>query len=384
LGTAYETTPSAVAQTISNWINAPNADVIGGWIIGNEVETRSPAQDVFNFVERAAQAARQLPNFGNRIIGVAVAELGNNNAGLVTSLCPSVDVLVVNTYSSAGSIYTRLAASGFNGYFALGEYGLRGQWDAPRSPWGTPLEQSSTEKGAAAASAFLDTVVSGAPPPLPYRPSATGPKCIGSYLFFGGTKNEGSPLWYSIYDSAGEAVSDRIATESRLWRALGGAMAQPTAASNWPAMQQQVKTTMAGLRDPVALGALQETDGFPHVISIQAVSPANGALLYASPVVNVGNGFNARLVFSSRASSPAGATVTYTVMRESDMGLDQWTFTTPQPIWRQGPVPAGNQVGVAINEPGSYRLFAYVRKPNASPTGGLQGYASASMAFRVV
>jgi hypothetical protein len=66
------------------------------------------------------------------------------------------------------------------------EFGPRGHWEVPKTPWKLPIEDSSTEKA--------DLYLKG------YRQAiAAQPACLGSYVFLWGQKQEKTHTWYGMF-----------------------------------------------------------------------------------------------------------------------------------------------------------------------------------------
>lgn len=239
---------------------------IACWIVGNEVELRSRSEaDAWEFIRRAALAVREADP-AQRPVATAIADVGVSKARDLQRVMgmgqpgrrPTLDLLLINSYGAAGTLPERLAAQGYFGAYAVGEFAGVGHWEAPAQPvplQGSgaagvnvtvqcPVEPSSAEKaatavlsvsgnlGAAAPAACYMAQFAGAPSPVAAGRTAPSPAlaaataaaasagvelqrvlegahslgrgynaravCVGSFAFYGGCKREVSSTWYSL------------------------------------------------------------------------------------------------------------------------------------------------------------------------------------------
>ena len=118
-----------------------------------------------------------------------LAEAGNGKVRKIKEQAPSIDVLGVNTYGDAALTLTdRVRTDGWDGPIVVTELGAIGQWQAATTPWGAPVEPSSTEKAARLAR-YL---------------AALRPGTAGQILFMWGQKQEVTPTWHGLLLEGGE------------------------------------------------------------------------------------------------------------------------------------------------------------------------------------
>lgn len=158
------------------------------WGIGNEVEAEiSDTSLVWPAIEEAARLVKSLDPDHPTV--AVLAEAGSGKVRKIKTQAPSIDVLGVNTYGDAAlSLTDRIRAGGWDGPILVTELGAVGQWQAPATPWGAPIEPSSTEK-AARLERYL---------------SALGRDTAGQVLFFWGQKQEVTPTWHGLLLASGE------------------------------------------------------------------------------------------------------------------------------------------------------------------------------------
>lgn len=158
------------------------------WGIGNEVEAElADTSLVWPAIEEAARLVRSLdPRHPTLAV---VGELGRDHAAKVKALCPTIDVLGVNSYGDGlPSVPARARDQGWTGPLLVTEMGALGQWQAGKTPWGAALEPTSTDK-AARIRRYL---------------AALGPETAGQLLFLWGHKQEVTPTWHSLLLPTGE------------------------------------------------------------------------------------------------------------------------------------------------------------------------------------
>ncbi|MBC8101569.1 MAG: glycosyl hydrolase family 2, partial [Cytophagales bacterium] len=137
-----------------------------------------------------------------------IAEIGDGGikAKKVAKLCPSIDILGVNSYGGLASLPTRLRVADWNKPYMVTEFGTNGTWEVGKTAWGAPLEPSSTEKGREYAARYASGIAS------------QKEWCVGSYVFLWGEKVEGTPTWFGMFlPGTGEKLGtvDAMATA---WR----------------------------------------------------------------------------------------------------------------------------------------------------------------------
>jgi len=92
-----------------------------------------------------------------------------------------------------------VARVGWKRPYVITEYGPMGHWQVPKTPWGNPKEQSSTEK----AQTYMAA----------YRHAVEGrPNCLGSYVFHWEWHQEKTHTWYGMFlrDGSRTAAIDVI------------------------------------------------------------------------------------------------------------------------------------------------------------------------------
>ncbi|MEJ2297299.1 MAG: hypothetical protein P8X94_02085 [Woeseiaceae bacterium] len=230
------------------------------------------------------------------------AEIGGGRIESLHKRSPAIDIHGINAYGGAASLAERMREGGATKPFVITEFGPVGPWEAGTSEWGAPYEQTSTEKAGFYRRTYEQAVL------------GSHGQALGSYAFLWGNKMEGTATWFGMLldDGARLGIVD-VMTE--LWTGEPPANRAPEV-------------------EPIAIDATPALDP--------------GATLAASIRVTDRDGDELRVRWALRAESGDYAT-----------GGD---FRQALPDI-EGAVVASDDGEATIRmpeEPGPYRLFAYV------------------------
>ncbi len=172
------------------------------WGIGNETEIGAEDPErVFRAIEEAAALVKSIdPDHPTMTV---VAEIGGGKAAMVERLCPSIDILGINSYGGLPSLRERLEAQGVDTPYVIAEFGPLGHWETGSTPWGAPYEQTSTEKAAFLREGYVNSILD-------------QPDCLGGYAFLWGHKQERTATWYGMFLDTGEKT-ESIDVLHELW-----------------------------------------------------------------------------------------------------------------------------------------------------------------------
>lgn len=164
------------------------------WGIGNEMESFGDGGDpnVWNAVEAIAKEAKRIdPNHPTMVV---TADIGGKRIEALNKYCPDIDILGVNSYGGAASVFTRYKGLGGTKPYVLTEFGPLGPWEVGKTAWGAPIEATSTQKGATYREAYQKAVL-----------DAKG-LCLGAYAFVWGDKMESTATWFGMLLPTGERL----------------------------------------------------------------------------------------------------------------------------------------------------------------------------------
>ncbi len=153
------------------------------WALGNEME--GPAGEnpaIWNHIEALASLVKRLdPSHPTLTV---IAEIGGRKIEALHKLCPSLDIVGINSYGGIQSLPQRYRKAGGTKPYIVTEYGPPGTWEVHKNAFGAIPEMTSTQKAAWYGKAF--------------RALHADPLCLGSYAFTWGHKQEGTKTWFGM------------------------------------------------------------------------------------------------------------------------------------------------------------------------------------------
>ena len=188
-----------IRKTILKYKNHP---ALLMWCVGNEWAQDANTFEVFDEVNRIAAMVHQLDP--NHPTTTAISPDSGRSIWLVRERCPEIDVLSVNAYGVMPMLQQFLREGGWKKPYLISEFGAKGYWEVPLTPWRTPIEPTSQQKCDFVRQTYQTYIGS--------RP----PNCLGSYLFYWGVKQEETHTWFSFFDDAGRE-SPLVGLMQELW-----------------------------------------------------------------------------------------------------------------------------------------------------------------------
>lgn len=196
------------------------------WGLGNESEGDGRNAAYWRQLDELARMAKSEdpahPTF------TAVAGLNEAKAQGLNEHAPHLDLVGINTYGGMFSLRTHLEKIGWTRPWVVTEYGPQGFWESPRTPWGAPLEQTSAQKAEMLGKAYAQTI-------------APGGKCLGSYAFLWGQKQEATATWFGLFTATGESTPSADVLQE-IWSGAAPANCAPTLAG---LVSEAAKATLA-------------------------------------------------------------------------------------------------------------------------------------------
>ncbi|MEM9347207.1 MAG: glycoside hydrolase family 2 TIM barrel-domain containing protein [Planctomycetota bacterium] len=172
-----------VRQAVETYKDHP---AVLAWGVGNEMEGYDAGDNaaIWSHVEAVAAMIKRLdPHHPTMTV---IAEIGGRKLDSIHRLCPSIDIVGINTYAGAASIPERYAKSEITKPYIVAEFGPAGTWEVGANAFGAPVELTSTEKAPVYARVY-DALKS------------DKHICLGSYAFLWGSKVEATTTWFGMY-----------------------------------------------------------------------------------------------------------------------------------------------------------------------------------------
>lgn len=174
------------------------------WGVGNEAEGTGEDENFWRALnDIAAMIKQEDPNHPTVTV---LAEIGGPKIAMIRKLCPAIDILGVNSYKGLQTLPERLLKAGWNKPYIMTEYGPPGPWawEVATTKWGAPIEMTSTEKAAYYEKGYNAAV------------ATQSSRCLGSYAFIWGDKQEGTATWFGLLMPDGSMLASTLSV-SKLW-----------------------------------------------------------------------------------------------------------------------------------------------------------------------
>lgn len=199
----FDMVTAQVEKTVASVRKFKNHPAVLVWGLGNEMEIPASGDNpaVWLQVEHIAKLIKQ--EDPSHPIMTVVAEIGGRKIEAINKLCPSVDIIGINSYGGGRTLPERLAKFKSKKPYIVSEFGPGGAWEVGKNNLDTPVERTSTEKAA------------------DYRASyeafkADSKNCLGSYAFLWGHKMEATATWFGMKLPNGRKLA-AVDTMSELW-----------------------------------------------------------------------------------------------------------------------------------------------------------------------
>ncbi|HYG40612.1 MAG TPA: glycoside hydrolase family 2 TIM barrel-domain containing protein [Cytophagales bacterium] len=176
------------------------------WGIGNELNLQYTNTKVWDAVNDIARMIHE--NDPNHPASTMLAGLKKKEVDLIKSMAPEIDVLAINAYGELVEIPKAIREYGWNGPYMITEWGPTGHWECPLTEWGAPIEETSSEKAEVYKLRYTATI------------GQDKEKCLGSYVFLWGQKQERTPTWYGMFTESGQET-EVIDVMQELWSGKG-------------------------------------------------------------------------------------------------------------------------------------------------------------------
>ena len=280
------------------------------WGIGNEIDLEGaniPA--AWKFVNELALLIKSIDS--RHLVSTVIAH--NAKAlDLIAEYAPTLEVIGINSYGAIAQVESMVANSKWKGAYIITEWGPTGWWETTKTAWGAPIEQTSEEKRIVFENRYNNYI-------------KDSPRCLGSFVFLWGQKEERTPTWFCLF------VENNVA--------------------GLPLKGE--KTPMVEAMERVWTGAEpKQTAPVIHGIFINNTNPKNN--IY----VKAGVAFEAKVDATDREGDRMS--YVWEILKEATVTATGGAYE-PRPD-RVGNVQTTNvnTLKTTISTPGNYRLYVYV------------------------
>ena len=188
------------------------------WAIGNELNLDGKNPKVWDAVNDISKMIHEIdPNH------LTTTPLAGFNRGVVDQVkhrAPDLDLLSFQMYGDIVNLPRYLRDSDWSGPYLVTEWGATGHWEVRKTEWGAPIEENSTVKANMYLKRFQTAIES------------DHKKCVGSYVFLWGNKQERTPTWYGMFLRSGEETAS-IDTMQYVWTGSWPAVRSPKLVNAW-------------------------------------------------------------------------------------------------------------------------------------------------------
>ena len=164
------------------------------WGVGNEMEGYEQGDNpaIWSHVEACAAMIQRLdPNHPTMTV---IAEIGGRKVEAIHKLCPSIDIVGINSYAGGPSLPERYVKAGGTKPYIVTEYGPPGAWETSKTDFGAPPELTSTAKGPVYTRVYNAL-------------KSDAAHCLGGYAFLWGAKVEATTTWFGMFLGDGSKLA---------------------------------------------------------------------------------------------------------------------------------------------------------------------------------
>ncbi len=166
-----------------------NYPALLAWGIGNELNLDYKNPKVWNAVNDIAKMIHEVDP--NHPATTMLAGISQNEINYIKKRSPDLDFISVQVYGGLAAVPNQLKTTGWNGPYLVTEWGPTGHWECPKTSWGAPIEETSSEKAIVYRARYEASILK-------------DKNCLGSYVFLWGQKQERTPTWYGLFTEGGE------------------------------------------------------------------------------------------------------------------------------------------------------------------------------------
>lgn len=155
------------------------------WSLGNEINLNGKdSPEAWQFINALAQMIQQQDRHHPVI---TVISFRSSTLNTIARYAPDLDAVGINAYGALSEVRAMVDSSEYTGPYLITEWGVKGHWEVERTQWGRPIEPVSQTKADLYHQFYVQDILK------------NRDRCLGSYVFLWGQKQERTPTWYSMF-----------------------------------------------------------------------------------------------------------------------------------------------------------------------------------------
>ena len=159
------------------------------WGIGNEVDLRYSNFKVWETIEELAKFIKKVdPNHPTMTV---IAGLDPSKVYMIKKHCPSIDILGLNVYGSIEQAGVNVRKFNWDKPYIVSEWGVNGPFEAKKTAWNAKIEPPNGFKANQRQRRYKQLI------------EKDSERCLGSYCFLWGQKQESTATWHGMFLSNG-------------------------------------------------------------------------------------------------------------------------------------------------------------------------------------
>jgi hypothetical protein len=234
--------PSLLMWSLGNEINLQGANTAAAWQFVNEL-------------------ARMIKNKDPNHPVITVIAYDGSALNNIAQHAPDLDAVGINAYGSLSGLREMIDGTAYDGPYIITEWGVNGHWEAKKTAWGRPIEPTSEQKVGYFQRRYAQCIL------------ANSDKCLGSYVFLWGQKQERTPTWYSMFIENLPGVKTTVASCPSV------DVMRLNWSGSWPSNRAPTVDQMT-INDRTAAENIRLASGEAFIARVAAVDPENDGLSY--------------------------------------------------------------------------------------------------------
>jgi len=220
--------------------------------LGNELNLRYTNPKVWDAVNDLAVAIHQIDP--NHPVTTMLAGADKEVIAQIMQRAPDLDFLSFQIYGDIVNLPRYIKESGYQGPYFITEWGATGHWEVPQTSWGRPIEPTSNQKASDYMHRYQQVI------------EKNTDRCLGSFVFLWGQKQERTPTWYGLFLENGDET-ETVDAMHYVWN------------GEWPKNRTpQLKGLLMNHKN--AYQNVIVTPGEEFLAEVDAIDPESDSLVY--------------------------------------------------------------------------------------------------------